>query len=65
MTNTTEQANIVISAYGNGIAVGLHGTREQIEKNFNRIRKKIFDCKNHLKCIRRSFFSIFFSIRRG
>jgi len=36
MTNTTEHAKIVISAYGNGIAVGLHGTREQIEKNFNR-----------------------------
>ena len=32
MTNT----NIIISAYGNGIAVGLHGTREEIEKNFNR-----------------------------
>jgi hypothetical protein len=30
------QANIIISAYGNGIAVGLHGTREEIEKNFNR-----------------------------
>ena len=31
-----EQANIVISAYGNGIAVGLNGTREQIERTFNR-----------------------------
>jgi hypothetical protein len=30
------QANIIISAYGNGIAVGLNGTREQIEKTFNR-----------------------------
>ena len=36
MTNTMEQANIVISAYGNGIAVGLNGTRAQIEKTFNR-----------------------------
>ena len=31
-----EQANIIISTYGNGIAVGLKGTREQIEKTFNR-----------------------------
>jgi hypothetical protein len=30
------QANIVISTYGNGIAVGLNGTREQIQKTFNR-----------------------------
>jgi hypothetical protein len=30
------KANIIISAYGNGIAVGLHGTKEEIEKNFNR-----------------------------
>lgn len=36
MTNTMEQANIIISAYGNGIAVGLNGTREQIERTFNR-----------------------------
>jgi hypothetical protein len=30
------QANIIISAYGNGIAVGLNGTKEQIERTFNR-----------------------------
>lgn len=30
------QANIIISTYGNGIAVGLNGTREQIERTFNR-----------------------------
>ena len=33
MTNTAE---ITISTYGNGIAVGLKGTREQIEREFNR-----------------------------
>jgi len=30
------KANIIISTYGNGIAVGLHGNREQIELTFNR-----------------------------
>jgi hypothetical protein len=30
------QANIIISHYGNGIAVGLNGTREEIERTFNR-----------------------------
>ncbi len=30
------EANIVISTYGNGIAVGLNGTREQIQRTFNR-----------------------------
>jgi hypothetical protein len=33
MTNTAE---IIISTYGNGIAVGLKGTKEQIEREFNR-----------------------------
>jgi len=31
-----EQAKILISLYGNGIAVGLNGTREQIERTYNR-----------------------------
>ena len=31
-----EQANIVISSYGHGIAVGLEGTKKQIERTFNR-----------------------------
>lgn len=31
-----EQAKILISLYGNGIAVGLDGTREQIERTYNR-----------------------------
>lgn len=37
-TNTTEQknANLVISNYGNGIAVGIQGSKEQIEIQFNR-----------------------------
>lgn len=30
------QANIIISTYGNGIAVGLQGNKEQIEQTFNR-----------------------------
>jgi hypothetical protein len=40
-TNTTETANAifaaeVISSYGNGLAFGLSGTREQIERSYNR-----------------------------
>jgi hypothetical protein len=31
-----EQAKTLISLYGNGIAVGLNGTREQIERSYNR-----------------------------
>ena len=34
--NTTHQQNIIISTYGNGIAVGLVGTRKEIEPIFNR-----------------------------
>lgn len=30
------KANIIISTYGNGIAVGLQGNKEQIEQAFNR-----------------------------
>lgn len=30
------QAKIIISTYGSGIAVGLNGTREQIERTYNR-----------------------------
>jgi hypothetical protein len=30
------QANIVISSYGHGIAVGLEGNKQQIERTFNR-----------------------------
>lgn len=33
---TKDKANIIISTYGNGIAVGLQGTKEQIEREFNR-----------------------------
>lgn len=35
-TTKTKQMNIIISTYGNGLAVGLNGTREQIEQTFNR-----------------------------
>jgi|688.fasta_scaffold85978_2 hypothetical protein len=31
-----KKANIIISTYGNGIAVGLQGTKDQIEQSFNR-----------------------------
>lgn len=31
-----EQAKVLISPYGNGIAVGLEGTKEQIEREYNR-----------------------------
>jgi len=31
-----EQANIIITHYGSGIAVGLEGTKKQIERTFNR-----------------------------
>jgi hypothetical protein len=33
---TTTNNNIIISTYGNGIAVGLQGSREQIDQTFNR-----------------------------
>jgi hypothetical protein len=40
MTNTTNQQNtnnnLVISSYGNGLAVGIEGSREEIEIQFNR-----------------------------
>ena len=32
----TTQPNIIISTYGNGIAVGIMGNREQVEQTFNR-----------------------------
>jgi hypothetical protein len=32
----TTQPNIIVSTYGNGIAVGIIGTREQAEPTFNR-----------------------------
>ena len=31
-----EQANIIVTYYGHGIAVGLEGTKKQIERTFNR-----------------------------
>jgi len=34
--NTTNNTNIIISTYGNGIAVGLHGSKEAINQTFNR-----------------------------
>lgn len=32
----TNKAEIIISTYGNGIAVGLKGTKDQIDREFNR-----------------------------
>ena len=36
------KAKVLISPYGNGIAVGLEGTKEQIEREYNQIERENF-----------------------